>query len=452
MANKIRPIVLVHGYSDGGSSFQPLKRFLENNGYDVSLIHIANYKTLVNEITIKDIAEAFDKALHEQAKLDNHQPFDAIVHSTGMLVVRSWLTSYAHRKGRLKKLIGLAPATWGSPLAHKGRSWLGALIKGNKDIFDPDFLEAGDLVLDALELGSRFTWDLAHLDLFTSPADTYYGADSDTPWVFTLCGIESYSGLRAIANESGMDGTVRWAGCSMDSRKLVVDLTKNSTNEQRVKEDKKSAITYPVILVEGVNHETILTPFENQKIRNLVLRALEVNDLDSYLKWFSDATLNTKPEQARLKNELGQWQQFIVRAVDERGDSISDYYLELIVDGKNPLRETKTFEVEAHAYKADTSFRCFHLNLNSLGNYDLKNLSIRIKTSTNSHLIRYVAYTNESDEEIIKAYNSTNNDSDWDAILNLSDMPSNISLFSPFITTLIELRLDREPDSSICEF
>jgi len=30
---------------------------------------------------------------------------------------------------RLKHLIGLAPATFGSPLAHKGPSWLGALFQ-----------------------------------------------------------------------------------------------------------------------------------------------------------------------------------------------------------------------------------------------------------------------------------------------------------------------------------
>ena len=38
------------------------------------------------------------------------------------------------------------------------------MVKGNKEP-DPDFLNAGDEVLDGLELGSRFTRDLAHLDL-----------------------------------------------------------------------------------------------------------------------------------------------------------------------------------------------------------------------------------------------------------------------------------------------
>src|ERR1035441_4017414 len=49
--------------------------------------------------------------------------------------------------------------------AHKGRTWLGALLKGGKNPLGPDFLNAGDHVLEGLELGSTFTWDLAHLDL-----------------------------------------------------------------------------------------------------------------------------------------------------------------------------------------------------------------------------------------------------------------------------------------------
>src|SRR5262249_18387721 len=148
-------------------------------------INICTYVSLNNEVTIKDIAEGLDRAFRNHPVLKNEsQEFDAIVHSTGMLVLRSWLTNYGSpasanpRLKRLKHLIGLAPATWGSPQAHKGRSWLGALIKGNKEL-GPDFLNAGDQVLDGLELGSKFTWDLAHLDLLTDPC--YYDHGGDTP-------------------------------------------------------------------------------------------------------------------------------------------------------------------------------------------------------------------------------------------------------------------------------
>src|SRR5688572_18516280 len=156
-----RPIVLVHGYSDAGPTFRRWSDVLTERGFDAQTIHLASYVSLSNEITVKDIAEGFDRALRESPLRDG-QPFDAIVHSTGMLVVREWLAGTIgtmdrpelaqERQARLKHLIGLAPATFGSPLAHKGRSWLGAMFKGGREI-GPDFMEAGDHVLGALELG-----------------------------------------------------------------------------------------------------------------------------------------------------------------------------------------------------------------------------------------------------------------------------------------------------------
>ena len=126
-----RPLVLIHGYSADGDDFVPLRSALSKQHVAASDIHICNYVSLNNEITIKDIAEGLERALRTHPVLrDEKQDFDAIVHSTGMLVLRAWLTnakvpaSQNTRLKRLKHLIGLAPATWGSPQAHKGRTWL----------------------------------------------------------------------------------------------------------------------------------------------------------------------------------------------------------------------------------------------------------------------------------------------------------------------------------------
>ena len=67
----------------------------------------------------------------------------------------------------------------------------------------------------------------------SSTRHAVYGDGSDTPWVFTFCGTEAYSGLRRLVNAPGTDGTVRWAGCSLTCRKVDMDLTKPST-ERRV--------------------------------------------------------------------------------------------------------------------------------------------------------------------------------------------------------------------------
>src|SRR4051812_33204260 len=75
------PIVLIHGYSDDAGAFKEWQRILEARGYDVAMLHACTYRSLTNEVSIKDIAEGFDRALRIQAGLSEDEPFDAIVHS-----------------------------------------------------------------------------------------------------------------------------------------------------------------------------------------------------------------------------------------------------------------------------------------------------------------------------------------------------------------------------------
>jgi triacylglycerol esterase/lipase EstA (alpha/beta hydrolase family) len=151
-----RPIVLLHGYSAEPVGLHPWRDVLRKHGYDADEIHLGDYVSLSNEITIKDLAEGFDRALRLNLGFGPEQEFDALVHSTGGLVLREWLATYDSRRRRVKRVIALAPAMFGSPLAHRGRSWLGAVLKGNREL-GPDFMEAGDRILAGLELGSAYT-------------------------------------------------------------------------------------------------------------------------------------------------------------------------------------------------------------------------------------------------------------------------------------------------------
>src|SRR4051812_13553060 len=104
-----RPIVLVHGYSDRGESFARWCTELRAVGFDLEQVSVCSYESLTNEVTIKDVGEAFDRALSLQAHIQPNKEFDAIVHSTGMLVVRAWLTGRDRdRVRRLKHVIALA--------------------------------------------------------------------------------------------------------------------------------------------------------------------------------------------------------------------------------------------------------------------------------------------------------------------------------------------------------
>src|ERR1700760_4257534 len=96
-----RPLVLVHGYSATGDAFHAVRDALKDKKIPVTDINICNYVSLNNEITIKDIAEGFDRALSAHGLLkDETQQFDAIVHSTGMLVLRAWLVNYGSGENR----------------------------------------------------------------------------------------------------------------------------------------------------------------------------------------------------------------------------------------------------------------------------------------------------------------------------------------------------------------
>jgi hypothetical protein len=56
------PLVLVHGYSADAGAFRKWSAELGARGYDVSTIHVCNYRSLTNEVTIRDIAEGFGDA------------------------------------------------------------------------------------------------------------------------------------------------------------------------------------------------------------------------------------------------------------------------------------------------------------------------------------------------------------------------------------------------------
>lgn len=448
-ANPDRPVVLVHGYSDRGASFIPWANVLRNRGVDARVINIVTYKSLTNEVTIKDLAEGFDRAL-EVHKIAGE--FDAIVHSTGMLVVRAWLTATrdSSRVKRLKHLIGLAPATWGSPLAHKGRGWLGAIFKGNKER-GPDFLEAGDLILDGLELASRFTWDLAHRDLF-GPT-TVFGEGGDTPYPFVFCGNEDYKDLfRRMVNEPGTDGTVRFAGVSLDSRKLTLDLTRQLGEEGRSRFTVPKNIDARVVFVDGRNHGSILgQPHEG--LANQVVAALNVSSIEEFHEWNAKASAQSWNKAPRARH-----QQFVIRLTDEREDPIFDYNLQLFRVTGGKVEELPDFDLDVHPYDRDKSYRCFHVDLEKLEEQRAGKLWARLTISSGTVLVGYRGYSTpgfdseppprwdgESDADYELRLDARPLEINLDLDEQLEKLGGNVKFFHPYTTTLIDMKVNREP-------
>jgi hypothetical protein len=436
---------LVHGYSADASAFDAWTRILIAAGYAAEDLHVVQYKSLTNEITIDDLGEGFDRALRSRSGLDADEPFDAIVHSTGMLVMRAWLTAFAERRDRLKHLIALAPATFGSPLAHKGRGFLGALFRGNR-VIGPDFLEAGDRILDGLELGSAFTWDLAERDLVTG--ETFYGATRTTPFVFVLCGVDGYPFPLSLVNGPASDGTVRLAGAALNTRKFTLDLTRAARGTKRAKVADWSNVDVPVIPIEDCNHATILSR-PSQRLQTFVLDALEVSSRASFETWLAAARAHASSTLERVGERIPPYQQVVFRVLDERGHDVPDYFIDFIAadsaDGVwRPIAETdRDFRYDVHVYGTRPAFRCFHVDLSSA---DLagRRVGIRLLASTGTELLGYHGYRQELHVEA-----EIDADADprrkWDGVIDLTEVRKGTTLFYPFTTTMVEIRLDREP-------
>jgi hypothetical protein len=466
-------VLLIHGYSAAGEDFLNWRKALEKAGFVPAEIEVANYITLNNEVTIKDLGEAFNRALRltsfpGPAREDNWT-FDAIVHSTGMLVLRQWLTSDPFpasdprsRIRRLKHLIGLAPATFGSPQAKKGRSWLGALVKGSKQI-GPDFLNAGDEVLDGLELASKFTWDLAHKDMLIDPP--FYDTHANTPYVAVFIGNRPYKGIAAVANTPGCDGTVRWAGCALDSRKVSLDFRR----VPRLKDGSRVEISgwsdqrlaSPIIAVDDHDHGSIISE-PPPALVDLVYRFFtQVSGVQNYNSWIQEALAFGAPSRLKMDTSPGPqpeplragWQQFLIHMVDDHGDPVTDYNLQIYL-GENLDQsddpEFPSVPLIADTYSTDNSYRCFYVQLTKQM-LDLqasgKKMWIQLIASSGSEFIAYEAYTGTPDDPPRALAISSQDPAENQPVkLDITSLTSGDgTLFYPYTTTLIEIVVQREP-------
>lgn len=468
-------VLLIHGYSAAGQDFLPWKQALEDAKIPSDDIEVGNYVSLNNEVTIKDLGEGFDRALRLSKFASeisgNAWTFDAIVHSTGMLVLRQWLTSDPYqpcdprsRIRRLKHLVGLAPATFGSPQAKKGRSWLGALVKGPKQL-GPDFLNAGDMVLDGLELGSKYTWDLATKDMTCSTP--FYDKGSNTPYVAVFIGNIPYTGIAAFASAPGTDGTVRWAGCALNTRKVSLDFRRHpqldpsdATKRCAISEWSTSRVGAPIIAVDGKNHGTILAEPDPQVVL-MVRDFLAVSDADAYDQWEAQAQAFGAPNLAKMDQSSGGgsdgagWQQLVIHMVDDHGDGVTDYNLQIYIGESLDQSDDPGFApvpLIADTYTSDNSYRCFYihltkamLNLGANGDGP-KKMWLELIASSGSALIEYEAYTGSEQDPQRLAIASHDASDNLPVKMDITAlMAGGASLLYPYTTTLLEIFVEREP-------
>lgn len=228
----MEPIVLIHGYSseskgskstDIAEIYGTLAKDLTKSPFNAPVVpvNVSRYVTLDDSISVDDITLAFDRVLKTQHPQLLDSGFNAIVHSTGALVIRNWVRRCSPKPSPVKRIIHLAGANFGSGWAHIGESLLVKWLR----FIGQEGAERGLAVLDALELGSSWTIDLhrhflqkgsAMLDDYEAMEFNIIGSQVPAQWFVVPF---------RYGKEDGSDGVVRVSASNLNFHYLAIGPT-----------------------------------------------------------------------------------------------------------------------------------------------------------------------------------------------------------------------------------
>jgi hypothetical protein len=252
-----------------------------------------------------------------------------------------------------------------------------------------------------------------------------------------------------LINQPATDGTVRWAGCALNTKKYVVDLRRSVKDSERMKVLDLAAGRQhiPMFPVEGHNHGTILSDPPDD-LADMVVKFLSVKSEDDLMTWTAAAKAWSDPALQKMKvhnnDPIDGWQQFVFHLVDEYGDPVPDYVVDLFKSDPTGLTgddldaiTMKEFDLDVHAYGPDKSFRCFHAMLpDKIVANGAGGLWLRLTASSGTPLIAYQGYG--PGQPVISEVSPV--------LLDISQFAQGAdSLFHPFTTTLVEIKVNREP-------
>jgi len=378
-----KKLLILHGYSDGATSFTGLRDFFQANGYAREDVFLLNYASMDDQAQFSDFADKLDE---DYAKQFAGERIDVACHSTGSLVVRLWLDLHFQRQraaGRAKPrspvehLLMFAPANFGSDLAEMGQSFLGKFRSTffNANRKPGDFLESGKFVLQGLEPASPFQWTLSERDLHGEGFFNPELGDGNVCYPFVFAAGRGYGGLQAriIPNRKkpGTDGTVRICGTSLNTRRCRVDFCDPVVAPSWMEERKFPNMAFAIF--GNFNHGSIIehnTAFARGP-GLLALEALQVKSVTAYGRFAARCD-----EYTRRHYRADPYQQFFFNVRDDVGLPVRDYYIDFyaqMADGsthqKLTLEFDRTFETDFYRHSADPSCRALLLNLAVLRDY-----------------------------------------------------------------------------------
>jgi hypothetical protein len=331
-------LLLVHGWSDCSTSFSDLKTSLIGL-FKADDILFVDYESREDNMSFDDVTDGFRDRLIEKGIIGTNnlgkdgEELNVIVHSTGGLVIRDFISRYYGdnvEKCPIKRIVMLAPANFGSPLAHLGKSTLGSFAAGRKEL--GNFLETGKLILNGLELASPYQWELAERDVI-HPTQFY---SAKTIHVTVLVGKGQYDGIRQAVNKPGTDGTVVIAGTNLDTVRFSFNFTSGAHDF-----DRKQTVSETAFCVfDAPNHSSIVTEaaLVNSDVHKTIREALSTKDEPEFLNLRKHLTKYTEDVYKKKDSQNNTlYQQFIVRVTDDFERPVRDYRLEFFVCTRDQL-------------------------------------------------------------------------------------------------------------------
>lgn len=182
---------------------------------------------------------------------------------------------------------------------------------------------------------------------------------------------------------------------------------------------------------------------------DIVSDALDVRNNDEFLAWNKKA-MNLAQSARNGGSPPRNWQQFVIRVIDERGDSVPDWTLSLQMKMKGEPGYTIVKIDDLHPYENDKSYRCLHIDLTSchLDQIDfikkIEAFEMRMFMSTSSQYTIYMA-----DCPAISEFSMDPMKGITELVVDLAEhlIPGagSFGLIKKFTTTYIEFRVNRDP-------
>jgi len=399
-------LVLIHGWSDDSRSFRKLAMHLSAAlDRDFTTIDLADWVSLDDDVTYDDLADGLEAAWSEFGLPKRGRKTDVVLHSTGALVVREWLLKHCGSAASppIKRLLMLAPANFGSPLAHHGRSFIGRARLGFKTLLGQKsgeldrLFDSGAELLHGLELASPYTWDLAQRDRFGDGAKLFR---KNRILTTVLVGNEGDSFV--VAEFDGSDGVVRTSTANMNCAYAAVDFefephARRRRRSLRLKRAEGAAFR----LVNGFTHSDIVlnqSPLRTEgkgvgkkEARDsetgaleLMKAALTVED-DQFDAWIEACEADNRRLREALQtvndDEINAHTNLVVRVRNQYGHPVEDFVVEIYCDDdfdddsgeltradkrKSITRDIQRYVIDdVHTHRREPSMRCFHIDLDA---------------------------------------------------------------------------------------